>query len=437
MKHRAVQLFCLALCACLFLATATVAQADSAKITLTMLDHATPENAESGNTEAQLYRKAVDLWLKNNPNVELKEESISHEVYETKIKTLAAANELPDIFMALPTYMKSFYDNGQIIDLRPIIEADAEWNDRYVAGSLGDYEYGDVILGAPRIAIYNSLILWNKAIFAECGYDSFPKTAEEFKDCVAALKEHGYIPMACGNKGQYAISSQNMPGILFKFCSKDWYQKIRNHEDASFTDEAPVAAITYLDELMKLGLFNEDVNSLEQSQARQLYYSGKAAMAAEGSWIIGNFINETTQDVLDKTEITVFPVTEAHPEYAGQIVGGQGWGLSLNANLTGEKLAAAADFLKTFTDPSIQAFAVEGGMVGIAKDIPYDASKLHPFYQKFLNSVSAYDTVVGCPEVQLSAEYMDASYVGYQELSIGAVTPEELAQSLQAAHEGS
>ena len=45
---------------------------------------------------------------------------------------------------------------------------------------------------------------------------------------------------------------------------------------------------------MKMGLFNEDVNSLEQSQARQLYYSGKAAMAAEGSWIIGNFINETT-----------------------------------------------------------------------------------------------------------------------------------------------
>ena len=437
MKHRAVQLFCLALCACLLLASATVAQAESGKITLTMLDHATPENAQSGNTEAQLYRNAIDLWLKNNPNVELKEESISHEVYETKIKTLAAANELPDIFMALPTYMKSFYDNGQIVDLKPLIDADPEWKDRYQDGALGDFEYGDVILGAPRIAIYNSLILWNKEIFAKCGYNEFPKTAEEFKECVAKLKENGYIPMACGNKGQYAISSQNMPGILFKFCSKDWYDKIRNNGEASFTDEAPLSAIKYLDELMKMGLFNEDVNSLEQSQARQLYYSGKAAMAAEGSWIIGNFINETTQDVLDKTEITVFPVTEAHPEYAGQIVGGQGWGLSLNANLTGDKLAAAADFLKTFTDPSIQAFAVEGGMVGITKDIPYDESKLNPFYLKFLKSVSAYDTVVGCPEVQLSAEYMDASYVGYQELSVGEVTPDQLAESLQSALKGS
>ena len=76
-------------------------------------------------------------------------------------------------------------------------------------------------------------------------------------------------------------------------------------------------------------------------------------------------------------------------------------------------------------------------MVGITKDIPYDESKLNPFYLKFLKSVSAYDTVVGCPEVQLSAEYMDASYVGYQELSVGEVTPDQLAESLQSALKGS
>ena len=30
---------------------------------------------------------------------------------------------------------------------------------------------------------------------------------------------------------------------------------------------------------------------------------------------------------------------------------------------------------------------------------------------------------------------MDASYTGYQELSVDAVTPEELAETLQEAHE--
>ena len=429
------RLVSLLLCLVLIGALGAIGHADTEEIVITMLDHYTPEGAETGNMESQMYRNVIDKWLERNPNVRLEEESISHEVYETKVKTLAAANELPDIFAALPTYMKSFYNNGQILDLRPYIEADEEWNSRYVQGALGDFEYGDVILGAPRVAIYNSLILYNTEIFAECGYESFPATAEEFKECVIALREHGYIPMACGNKGQYSIASQNMPGLLFKFCGADWYEQIRNYGDASFTDEAPVAAITFLDELMKLGLFNEDVNSLEQDQARQLYYDGKAAMCSEGSWIIGNFISETTDEVLEKTGITIFPPLADKPEYAGQIVGGQGWGLCLNANLEGAKLEAALDFIKCFTDPDIQAFAVENGMVGITKDIPYDESKLHPFYLKFLNETAKYDTVVGCPEVQLSAEYMDASYIGYQELSIGAVTPMELAQSLQDAHE--
>ena len=48
---------------------------------------------------------------------------------------------------------------------------------------------------------------------------------------------------------------------------------------------------------------------------------------------------------------------------------------------------------------------------------------------------NSYDKIVGCPEVQLSTAYMDASYVGYQEMSIGSLTPEELAAKLQEAHE--
>ena len=103
--------------------------------------------------------------------------------------------------MALPTYMKSFYDNGQIVDLKPLIDADSEWKDRYQDGALGDFEYGDVILGAPRIAIYNSLILWNKEIFAKCGYNEFPKTAEEFKECVAKTQGERIHPDGLRQQG--------------------------------------------------------------------------------------------------------------------------------------------------------------------------------------------------------------------------------------------
>ena len=429
------KLISLLLCLSLIIVAFAVGHAEGDKITITMMDYFTQENASNGDAEAIMYRMIVDKWLENHPNVELIEESVAHDVYETKIKTLAAANELPDIFMALPTYMKSFYNNEQILDLRPIIEADEEWNARFPEGAMGDFEYGDVILGASRVGIYNSLILYNSEILAEVGYDAFPATLEDFVECVKALKAAGYIPMACGNKGPYDLSSQKMPGLLFKYCSAEWYAGVRNGDGAAFTDPDPVAAITCLKDLIDLGIFNEDMNAIDQEQARQMFYDGKAAMVSEGSWIIKEFISETTDEVMDRTEFAIFPPLADKPENADQIVGGQGWGPCLNRNLEGEQYDLCVDFIKTISDPEIQAYAVEGGMFAVTKDAPYDESKLHPLYLKALNVISQYGTVVGCPEVQLSAEYMDASYVGYQELSIGSVTPEELAETLQDAHE--
>ena len=87
------------------------------------------------------------------------------------------------------------------------------------------------------------------------------------------------------------------------------------------------------------------------------------------------------------------------------------------------------------TSPEIQAAGVERGLVSVLKDTPYDESKIDPLYQKFLDLYASKEIKVGCPEVQLSTDYMDASYTGYQELSVGAVTPEELANNLQEAHE--
>lgn len=406
----------------------------SERIKLAMLDMKT-EEAVKGSVEGLVYREAVNSFKAENPNLQLEEEVISHEVYETKVKTLAAANELPDIFEALPSFMKQFYDNDQILDLKPLMAADSEWGSRFPDGSLGDMTFGENVLATPRVAIANHVILWNTEIFKKCGIEKFPANSDEFKVAVKTLKDNGYIPLACGNKGKYLISSQIMPGILFKFASADWYESLKNNKGAKFTDPAPLAAITYLDELMKMGLFNEDVNSIEPQQARALYYDEKAAMCLEGSWVISNFINETTQDIRDKTDITIFPQVADKPELANQIVGGQGWGSVLSSRLKDKPLALACDFLKRLTSPEAQGKLVEGGSLAVVENALYDKSKLDPFFNEFLSMYNSYTTIVGCPEVQLSVDYMDASYTGYQELSIGSITPQQLAEKLQAAQE--
>jgi raffinose/stachyose/melibiose transport system substrate-binding protein len=396
----------------------------------------TDELVEQNNAEAIVFQDAIKRFKESHPDVEVEEEQISQNAgYESKIKTLAAANELPDVFEALPSMMSTFYDNGQVMDLAPVLEEDAEWKDTFTNGAFGDFTFGDKVLGAPRCAIVNHVLYWNKDIFNKCGLTEFPKDSDEFLEDVKILKENGYIPLASGNKGKYMIASQVMPGILFKFVSNDWYESLKNYEGASFEDEDALAAISYMDELMKAGMFNDDVNSIDEFQARQLYYSGKAAMYVEGSWSVSSFITDCDAAVKDNTEMTVFPPVKGKEDLANQMVSGQGWGMALNSNLSDTKKQLAIDFLKELTSPEIQGEGVEKGLLSVIKDTPYDESKIDPFYQKFLDLYNSMDTKVGCPEVQLSTAYMDASYNGYQEMSVGSITPEELAKELQQAHE--
>lgn len=406
------------------------------KETFTIMHYWTDEVINQGNAEGIAIQDAINKFQEEHPELDVVVETITQDAgYESKIKTLAAADELPDVFVALPSLMNTLYDNGQVLDLAPILEEDAEWADTFSAGAFGDYTFGDLILGAPRCAIANSMLFYNKEIFDECGITEFPSNTDEFLTAVETLKENGYIPIADGNKSQYALASQVMPGILFAFASNDWYESTRNYEGGSFEDEEPLAAINYLKTLLDAGAFNEDMNSIDVDQARELYYSKQAAMYIEGSWVVASFINDCDEAVKANTEITVFPPATGHEDLKGQIVSGQGWGFSINAGISEEKQALAVDFLKAMTSPEIQKESIEMGLVSVLKDVDYDESKVDPLYTKFLDTYSAYETKVGCPEVQLSTDYMEASYVGYQELSVDGTTPEDLAATLQETHE--
>lgn len=406
------------------------------KVSLTIMHMGTEEGIKNGDIESIMMHQVVENFKAKYPDVDLKEEIVGQEAgYETKIKTLAAANEIPDLAMLLPSMMSSFYENGQILDLAPVLKEESEWADTFADGMFGDYTFGDQILGIPRCSIANHVIYYNTEIFKECGMDSFPADEVEFKEAVQKLKEKGYIPLATGNKGKYAIASQVMPGILMKFNNSDWYEKVKNYDGASFEDPDAVAAIKYMEELMQMGLFNENVNSLDPNQARQLYYDKKAAMYIEGSWSVSNLISEAPQEILDATDMTIFPTVKGKEDLKNQIVGGQGWGISISSNVTDAQKAAAINFLKEMSAPEIQTLLIEGGSLATARNIEYDESKLNPLFAEFLEMYNSHDKIVGCPEVQLSTAYMDASYVGYQEMSIGAITAEELAAKLQEAHE--
>lgn len=383
--------------------------------------------------EGMLFRDLIKQFPVDNPNVELTEEKVAHDIYMTKIQTLGASNDLPEVFTALPPLQQTFANNKSIIELNGILDADSAWKDSFIDGAFDDHTVGGKILAIPYTSLLSHILFYNKDIFNKCGIDKFPGTLDEFKDAVVKIKAKGYIPLACGNKGKDPLASTIMPGLVFRYLNTDWYNSVRESKGAKFTDPEYIKAIDTLGELIKLGMFNSDLNSIDNTQARLNYYAkGKAAMFVWGSWVISQMIADVPKDILEQTEMAMIPSQAGKQDLASLCPGGTGWGWCISSKATGNKLDTAVKFLKGMTNKDIQTKILDGGSLTAVKVTATDPAKLNPFFNKFLafrDSVK----MVPCPEIQLSALYVDASYTGYQSFSVGGVTSQQLAEQLQKA----
>ncbi len=97
-------------------AETTAAPADSGeKITLSL--------CWWGNqTRNDVTKKAADLYMSQNPNVEIKVEFTDWSGYWDKLSAMAAGGNLPDIIQQDYSYLNQYQKSGQLADLTPFIE---------------------------------------------------------------------------------------------------------------------------------------------------------------------------------------------------------------------------------------------------------------------------------------------------------------------------
>lgn len=92
------------------------AAADGEKVTLNL--------CWWGNqTRNDVTKKAVDLYMSQNPNVEIKIEFTDWSGYWDKLSAMAAGGNLPDIIQQDYSYINQYQKSGQLADLTPFIES--------------------------------------------------------------------------------------------------------------------------------------------------------------------------------------------------------------------------------------------------------------------------------------------------------------------------
>lgn len=379
------------------------------------------------------FFSALDAYTTANPQVTVTYQGLDQTNYQTKINALAAASDMPDLFMLKGSWTKNFVDNGWVSDITNDLNADTAWKDGYIKGGFDNATVDSKIYGVPQESMTTSLIFYNADLWSSIGYDKFPATWTELKDAVAKFKAKGITTFVMGNKANWPAESDWLSTLGDRATGTAWTNSILANSGAKFTDPDFINGLKTFQDLAVSGAFNADINSLDDSEQNTVYFNKKAAAICTGTWFIPMVDSSAPADVKSATHLAILPALEGGKGDANAASGGPAWFLSLSNKVTAdnaEKYKSAVALLKTLTDNDQADITASLGGVTAWANPTYDKAKASPLFNEYNDLIK---NVMATPiyDASMDNAVIQTMNVGLQELLISKTTPEKLADQIQ------
>lgn len=238
-----------------------------------------------------------------------------------------------------------------------------------------------------------------------------------------------------GNKPNWPAESCWLSTLGDRFTGPEWTQSILDGSGAKFTDEPFVKALTAFQELAQRGAFNEDINSIDDTEQNTVYFNKKAAAIVNGTWFIPTIDNSAPEDVKAATKLAILPSVEGGAEDQKTVSGGPAWFMALSSKVTDPaKRELAMDLLKALTDERQANVTASMGGVTAWANPEYDTAKVPALFNEY-NDMIKDITAVQIYDACMDASVIETMNVGLQSLLIGEKAPEELAEEIQMEQE--
>ncbi|MCM3701849.1 extracellular solute-binding protein [Paenibacillus macerans] len=380
------------------------------------------------DAKAVAMRKIIEDFRAQNPDIEVVDEGLPTDGLKTRLRTVAAADEMPDLFVMWPDAMTKEFVKGDL--LQPIddeLNANPDWKNGFIPNALDGYTVDGKTYSVPMNLAPSSFIFYNDGLFKKYNV-KVPETWEELEAAVQTFNDNGVIPIALGNKANWVAQSTFFSTVADRITGTDWFLKAVEQDGAKFTDPEFIEALKTFQKLGEINAFQEGFNSLDETQMMQLYFQGNAAMVVNGGWALANLVNNAPPEVLDNTHITIVPAIAGGKGDPATTSGVVGTGLGVSKKLDGGKKEAAMKLFYALAGPDGQKATLDSSTL-VSYNIELDKSKAHPLF------VELYDLVQGIKIVPVYDSKLGSATVevvnnGLQELLMGG-KPEDIARKIQ------
>lgn len=406
-------------------AEGNTADAASPKIKLSIW-----HNFSGDDLRAQAVRAQIDKFKTEHPDIELDAQAIPPDGYRQRLKTVAAADEMPDVFFTQSgTSIKEFYDGGLIQPITPLLDQYPDWKNNFIPGSLDTLSFDGQVYATPLSGSATSFLFYNKSLFEEYKV-KVPTTWDEMMTAVKTFNDNKITPISLGNKASWLAQSSIISSLADRVTGTEWFKKAVAQDGAKFTDPEFVQALSLFKELADAKAFQTGFNSLDNTQMEQYFIEGKAAMMIDGAWALTNMAASGTEEQLNQVDVTILPSVPGGKGDPNSMSGGSGGGLALSKHVEGDQLKAALDLIYTVSGPeAMEAIANSNSIV--TYNVEPDQTKVMPLFYKAFN---LYKSVNLTPvyDAYLTSSATEAVNNGLQEISMGG-NPEDIAKKIQEA----
>ncbi|NJD02830.1 MAG: extracellular solute-binding protein [Ruminiclostridium sp.] len=387
-----------------------------------------------GDGRFKAEQASLKAFNEKYPGVTVKEEANAVAQHETKMKTLLASNELPDVFTMRTNWTEDFVKTNAINPCDDFLNADPEYKSAFIESFLNIHKYNDKIYSIPFNADYNAIVYYNKALFDKYNL-TYPKTWDELLNVVKVFNTNNIIPFAVGNSNPVIIPTSFISTFMDRIAGTE-YVKNLVWGDAKWTDGYYAKVLDYCLQLADIGGFNKDFNSLNFSEMPTLYGYEKAAMTSIGNWLAGPIIDNSSKELQAVTEVGLLPSLPDGKGDPNTLDGGSGWGWNINAKLTGDAKEAAINLLKAMTDRFWAKNLVEtASMNPVLKNIQFDDKAVSPIISKIIKLPDTISGVTPVFDQVLQPEVEQELEKATQAVMAKSITPDEAAKKVQAVKE--
>ncbi len=389
-----------------------------------------PEDSDNGRILTDLTERFI---AEVNPDFKYEFELVSSDNLQQKVATLAASNDLPDVFAyESGTPLLAMIENGYVLGVGTAMK-DLGVYDMLDAGAVAfltglskTEELYDLPLGLNVEGFW-----YNKALFEKAGITAVPETWDDMLSAADKLLAAGIQPFAVGAADQWPATRYLNAYVMRKL-------GVNAMNDAAagkiqYTDPGIVEAAQMLQDMCNKGYFGVGPTTVDYNTAANMILAGEAAMLYNGSWYTEALSAATNPAGEDGIGFFNIPTVSGGVGTATEYSMNCGTILCLSKakydDITGEWLKYFATHIGDY------AINEMGSLKGFTiTNYPEQMSKYSVLVAEEMKKVTATSTWF---EAAMDSEMSTVAQQNVQSLMNGDMTAQEYAQALQDIYDAS